>query len=152
MSISIRRITCREAWENPEWPAIVEQYKKDVQHVEYMPDVDEAMYFRCELSGMFYSIGAFDGENLVGVGVSSSKHRYPSKRAQLLLAPSCYGSRRRFAGKAVAKHLMKAASDLASVFMDALAFTGAFAKKLSLKRRWKKCFGRPAEVTFWQQL
>lgn len=150
MAISIRRITCREAWENPAWPAIVEQYKKDVQHVEYMPDVDEAMYFRCELSGTFYSIGAFDGENLVGV-VSFFETPLPIKKGAVVARSELLWVSPALRGQGVAKHLMKAASDLAASH-GCLGFYWGVRKETVAEKAMEKMFGRPVEVTFWQQL
>ena len=40
MTISIQRITCREAWENPAWPKIVKEYGEDVRYPDLEPDPD----------------------------------------------------------------------------------------------------------------
>ena len=150
MSISIRRIMCREAWENPAWPAIVEQYKKDVQHVEFMPDVDEAMYFRCELGGSFYSIGAFDEENLVGI-VSFFETPLPIKKGTVVARSELLWVSPVLRGHGVAKNLMKAASALAASH-GCLGFYWGVRKETVAEKAMGKMFGRPAEVTFWQQL
>lgn len=150
MSITIRRITCREAWENPAWPGIVEQYKKDVQKVEFWPDVDEAMYIRCELSGSFHTVGAFDDENLVGI-VSYFETPLPIKKGAVVARSELLWVSPALRGHGVAKHLMKAASDLAASH-GCLGFYWGVRKETVAEKAMEKMFGRPAEVTFWQQL
>lgn len=66
MSISIRRITCREAWENPSWSKIVKEYGEDVKYPDLEPDPDYESYLWLEIKGTLHSVGAFDGDRLVG--------------------------------------------------------------------------------------
>ena len=66
MTISIQRITCREAWENPAWPKIVKEYGEDVRYPDLEPDPDYQEYLWLEIKGTLHSVGAFDGDRLVG--------------------------------------------------------------------------------------
>lgn len=67
MTISIRRITCREAWENPAWPKIVKEYGEDVRYPDLEPEPDYDLYLWLEIRGTLHIIGAFDDDRLVGV-------------------------------------------------------------------------------------
>ena len=67
MTISIQRITCREAWGNPAWPKIVKEYGEDVRYPDLEPDPDYQEYLWLEIKGTLHSVGAFDGDRLVGV-------------------------------------------------------------------------------------
>ena len=67
MAISIRRITCREAWENPAWPQIMKEYGEEVQYPGLEPNPDREMYERLESAGVAQFVGAFDGDRLVGI-------------------------------------------------------------------------------------
>lgn len=64
--MEIRRITCREAWENPAWPEVEKGYAKEVVYPDLPPDPDYETYLQLEKSGVLRSIGVFDGDKIVG--------------------------------------------------------------------------------------
>lgn len=150
MSISIRRITCREAWENPSWKTIVEQYRKDLPNIDFDPDPDESLYLRYELAGLFFCIGAFDGDSLVGL-VSFAEITPPLKKGVLVARSELLWVDPLHRGEGLSKRLMESAVALAKSH-GCLGFFWSVRYGTTADRILRKAFGDPSETVFWQSL
>lgn len=65
-TFTCRRITCREAFSRPEWPALEKAYGEEILYEDLPPAPDRRMYELLEAQGILRPVGLFEGEELIG--------------------------------------------------------------------------------------
>ena len=64
-TFTCRRITCREAFSRPEWPALEKAYGEEIVYEDLPPAPDRRMYELLEAQGILRPVGLFEGEELI---------------------------------------------------------------------------------------
>ena len=148
--MEVRRITCKQAWDNPAWKHIEEQYRIDLPNLDFDPDIDTQDYELLERLGNFHCVGAFDGDRLVGI-LSFFESLHPLKRDFLVARSELLWVDPSIRGKGIAVALMKEATAWAKE-RGCGGFYWCVRYGTRADEIMQRHFGNPAEVNYWQQL